>query len=92
MARINEWRNSALPVRLFVVDALAAIPLFLAIVHLRVWTVALAFVWLLAFGILSRLGYRPLVALRILRTMVAGRVSSGRPWWSRPQERYPESK
>lgn len=92
MARINEWRNSALPVKLFIVDALAAIPLLLAIVHLRVWTMALAFVWLLLFGILSRLGYRPLVALRILRTMIAGRVSSGRPWWARAQERYPEGK
>ena len=92
MARINEWRHTALPVRLFVIDALAAIPMFAVLVHFRAWTVGLAVGWLLIFGVLSHLGYRPMVALRILRTKIAGPVASGRPWWSRTQERYPEQK
>ena len=73
MARINEWRNSALPVRLGPFDALAALPLLLVLVHLRTWTFVVAVVWLVVFGILSRLGYRPVVALRMVRATRAGR-------------------
>jgi len=87
MARPNMWRGSALPVRLGPFDALAAVPLLLVFVHLRIWTIALAFVWLVVFGVLSRLGYRPVVALRRIRVWFAGPVSYGRPWWSRNQER-----
>ncbi len=87
MARPNMWRGSALPVRLFFFDALAAIPLLVVFVHFRQWTIIVAVSWFVIFGLLSRIGYRPAVALRRIRTWLAGPVSYGRPWWTREQER-----
>lgn len=87
MARPNTWRGSALPVRLGPFDALAAVPLLLVFVHLRMWTVSLAVAWLLIFGLLGRFGYKPMVALRLIRCWIVGPVSYGRPWWTREQER-----
>ena len=88
MARPNYWRDSAQTTRLFIFDALAGVPLLFMFVHLRMWTFWLAVSCFLVFGILDRLGFSFRVALRRLRSRVAGPVRYGMAWWHRHQERY----
>jgi len=84
MARIAteaHWRNSALKPRFFLIDAKAAFPLLLFLLHITMWSFILAVSAMAFFGLLERYGFSLDVFLRWLRTMLAGPRKIAIPWW-----------
>ncbi|PJD92794.1 MAG: phosphoesterase [Legionella sp.] len=76
-----HWRDSARSARFFMVDARAAFPIFLFLMHIRVWTGLLVVFSAIFFGILEHYGFTVPVFLRWLRLFFAGSVKSSTPWW-----------
>ena len=80
-SRTAHWRDSARTARFFIVDARAAFPIFLFLMHIRVWTALLVVVSAAFFGTLEYYGFTIPVFLRWLRNFFAGYVKSSQPWW-----------
>ena len=76
-----HWRDSARTTRFFMVDARAAFPIFLFLMHIRVWTGVLVLVSAVFFGIIEHYGFTVPVFLRWLRDFLAGPIKSSQPWW-----------
>ena len=76
-----HWRDSACSARFFMVDARAAFPIFLFLMHIRIWTASLVVISAVFFGIIEHYGFTVPVFLRWLRNFFAGRVKSAKPWW-----------
>lgn len=76
-----HWRDSSRPARLFMVDARAAFPVFLFLMHIRVWTAVLALVTIVIFGFIEHAGFSIPVFLRYVRTKLAGPRKVAVPWW-----------
>lgn len=77
----THWRDSARRPRFFWVDARAAFPLMLFILHVRVWTAIIALVAMLSFALLERYAFTVNVFLRWLRSKLAGPRKVASPWW-----------
>lgn len=75
------WRDSARNPRFFFVDALAAMPLVLFLVHIKAWTFYLAIVTMIFFAILERFKFTVPIFMRWLRSTMAGRVRVSHPTW-----------
>ncbi|MES2212280.1 MAG: IcmT/TraK family protein [Pseudomonadota bacterium] len=76
-----HWRNSARRPKLWIIDAYAAFPLLLFLLHIRWWTFTLALGTMLFFGILERFGFTLPIFRRFLRATIAGAHRTARPWW-----------
>ena len=84
MAKFSDsthWRDSARSARFFIVDARAAFPLLLFLLHMRLWTFTIAIIAMAFFGLLERYGFSLVVFGRWLRNVMAGPVKSCQPWW-----------
>ncbi len=77
-----HWRDSARAAKFFFVDATAAFPILLFLVHIKLWTFILAAVIMTFFTILNRFGYTMDVFVRIFRSMLAGPRKAAIPWWT----------
>jgi len=87
MAKRNSWRDSARTVRFFIFDAKAGIPFFFFLAHVSYWTLAISVLSFVVFGVLERFGYSLVVALRLLRSTLAGPVRFAVAWWDKPQKK-----
>jgi len=76
-----HWRDSARPARFFVIDARAAFPLLLFLLHIRVWSFFVAIIAVCFFAILERYGFSLTIFGRWLRAWFAGPLKSSHPWW-----------
>jgi intracellular multiplication protein IcmT len=76
-----HWRDSARNARFFLVDARAAFPLLMFLLHIRVWTFVLAIVVIMFFAALERYGFSLLVFGRWLRSTLAGPRKTAIFWW-----------
>jgi intracellular multiplication protein IcmT len=76
-----HWRDSARPARFFIVDAQAAFPLLLFLLHIKVWTFLIAVSAMLFFTTLNRFGFSISVFLRVFRSFLAGKRKKSYPWW-----------
>ena len=76
-----HWRDSARPAKFFFIDAKAAFPMILFLVHIKWWTFILAAVFMTFFTLLGRYGYSVEVFLRIFRSFLAGPRKMVIPWW-----------
>lgn len=76
-----HWRDSARSARFFIVDARAAFPTFIFLMHIRVWTGILVLVSAVFFGIIEHYGFTVPVFLRWIRSTLAGSLKSSKPWW-----------
>jgi len=84
MARVKteaHWRDSARSPRFFFIDARAAFPLLLFLLHIRLWSFILALVTMLFFWGLERYGFSLIVFLRWMRNVFAGPHKIAIPWW-----------
>ena len=84
MANIPDsahWRDSARSARFFLVDARAAFPIFLFLMHIRVWTGVIVLISAVFFGIIEHYGFTVPVFLRWLRSFMGGRRKMSQPWW-----------
>ena len=77
-----HWRDSARSAQFFFIDAKAAFPLILFLVHIKMWTFIVAVVMMTFFTLLSRYGYSVEVFLRIFKSKLAGPRKMARPWWT----------
>jgi len=77
----THWRDSARRPRFFLVDARAAFPLMLFLLHIRIWTAVLALLAMLFFALVERYGFTIPVFLRWLRSKLAGPHKTATPWW-----------
>lgn len=76
-----HWRDSARPAKFFIIDAKAAFPVFLFLLHIKLWTFIIAVLATLFFTMLNRFGYSVEVFLRYGRSFIAGRRKMAIPWW-----------
>lgn len=76
-----HWRDSARTARFFMVDARAACPIFIFLMHIKVWTGMLVIVSAVFFGVIEHYGFTVPVFLRWLRSFAAGPIKSSQPWW-----------
>lgn len=77
----THWRDSARNTRFFLVDARAAFPIFLFLMHIRIWTAILVLISTVFFGIIEHFGFTVPIFFRWLRTMIAGNLKlSQTPW------------
>lgn len=76
-----HWRDSARQARFFFVDAYAAFPILLMLLHIRVWTFLLAIGFMIFFAILERFKFTVPVFFRWLRNFMAGPIKIAKPWW-----------
>lgn len=76
-----HWRDSARSARFFVVDARAAFPIFIFLMHIKLWTGMLVLVSAVFFGVIEHFGYTVPVFFRAVRSFLAGNIKSSQPWW-----------
>lgn len=76
-----HWRDSARRAKFFFIDAEAAVPLILFLVHIRVWTFITASIIMFFFAVLSHYGCSVGMFFRILRAKFAGPRKMAIPWW-----------
>jgi intracellular multiplication protein IcmT len=76
-----HWRDSARNARFFFIDAKAAFPLLIFLLHISWVTLIFAIAATLFFTALNRFGYSVEVFLRIIRGAVGGRLKTAHPWW-----------
>lgn len=69
----THWRNSMKPARFFFLDARAAVPFVIAMLHLRWYTLVLAAITTLIFYFLEVRGLNFFAALRALRVWLVTR-------------------
>ncbi len=78
----SHWRDSARNAKFFFIDAKAAFPILLFLVHIKLWTFIIAMVVMVFFTVLNRFGYTIDVFFRIFRSMLAGPRKMAIPWWT----------
>ncbi len=84
MGNFNEdshWRDSARSARFFIIDARAAFPFLLFLLHIRLWTFIVACIAMSFFALLEKLGFNLTVFFRWLRSFLAGPHKTSSPWW-----------
>ncbi len=82
-----HWRDTARSVRFWIFDFRAAFPLFVMLLHIRMWTIITAVIATLFFAALERYGFTVIVFLRSIRTWLAGPRKVVYPWWVRSKSR-----
>ncbi|MBN1684887.1 MAG: IcmT/TraK family protein [Gammaproteobacteria bacterium] len=78
---MGYWRDSSRVPRFFLVDAWAALPLLLFLLHIRMWTFITAIIATIFFATIERYGFSMLVFLRWLRNFLGGSRKKAIPWW-----------
>lgn len=77
----GNWRDTARPVRLWMVSANATFPVVFSLFHLRTWTILVAIACIVALTVLEYYGFTLVVFIRYLRSMIAGKRRTATPWW-----------
>ena len=77
----SHWRDAARTPRFFFVDAFAAFPLVLMLLHIRMWTFLVAIGAMTFFMILERFKFTLPVFRRWVKTTLAGPIRTAYPWW-----------
>ena len=77
------WRYTALPVRLFMLDARACVPLLIGVTKWSWTTLYIAVLGTAFFGALSYFGLTVPAVFRLVRRRLAGPVCPATPAWSR---------
>ena len=78
---VVHWRDSARTARFFGIDARAAFPLLLLLLHIRLWTFVICVVFTLFFAAIERYGFSVVVFGRWLRCAITGPRKMSCPWW-----------
>lgn len=68
------WRDTGITTRFFFLDAQCFVMLIPFLVHMSKLTMWISLLSILFFGIIERRGISPIIALRMLRTKINGRI------------------
>ncbi len=82
-AATAHWRDSARSPRFFLIDARAAFPIFIFLLHIKLWTGTLVVVSAIFFSTIEHYGFTVPIFFRVLRNFLAGSLKSSQPWWVR---------
>lgn len=77
----SHWRDSSRQARFFFVDAAAAFPIVIMLLHVRLWTFLATISCMIFFAILERFKFTIPVFFRWIRAFIAGPIKLARPWW-----------
>ena len=77
------WRNTALPVKVAILDARACIPVLIFVLHWSLLDLYIAIFGVTFFGVISWFGLTVPACIRLLRRMVVGGVRPAVPAWKR---------
>lgn len=77
------WRATALPVRVFVLDARACLPVLVAVLHWSWTTLCIGLVGMVVFGVISFFGLTMPAAFRVMRRWLIGSRRTALPTWKR---------
>ncbi|MBS5903731.1 MAG: hypothetical protein DI601_23405 [Azospirillum brasilense] len=77
------WRNTALPVRILMLDARACIPIMCFVVYWSWTTLYIALAGTVCFGVISFFGLTVPKMLRTLRRWLVGSIRPAVPAWRR---------
>ena len=77
------WRNTGLPVRFFMLDARACLPMLVTVVYWSWTTLYIGVIGLTFFSLISALGLTLPAMLRLIRRLLAGPVRPAVPVWNR---------
>lgn len=77
------WRNTGLPVRVFMLDARTCLPILSFFVYWSWLTLYVAIAGTLFFGTISFLGLTLPALFRVLRRFLVGTVRPAVPVWNR---------
>jgi intracellular multiplication protein IcmT len=77
------WRNTMLPVRLYIMDARALVPVLIFLLHWRWATFYLAGGGIAVFTVLEWFGLTFPAAIRTIRRMIVGRLRPAVPAWKK---------
>ena len=83
MHKQSIWRNAGRTPTILMMDARALFPLFIWLMHMRMWTFVLAVLSTIFFAVLAWQGYSLPVLIRTIHHKVRGPVCYARPWWHR---------
>lgn len=76
-----HWRDIARTPRFYFMDSLAAFPLLLFLLHIRLWTFLAALAIIVFLMVLERFKFTIPVFMRWLRSTLAGPLRITKPWW-----------
>lgn len=76
-----HWRDTARPARFFIIDAKAAFPFLLFLLHIKLWTFVLACVATVFFTLLARWGFTVSVFWRWFQCSITGPRKIVSPKW-----------
>lgn len=78
---VGYWRDSARVPKFYLIDAGAALPMLIFLLHIRLWTFMVAILATIFFTILARYGFTVTVFFRWLRNFLGGSRKRSIPWW-----------
>ena len=78
-----SWRDSARTPRFYFMDSLAALPILLFFLHIRLWTFLTVLAIVMFLIILERFKFTLPVFKRWLVATLAGPIRVAQPWWRR---------
>jgi intracellular multiplication protein IcmT len=77
------WRNTALPVRILMLDARACLPVLCVVVYWSWTTLYIALLGTAFFGLISFFGLTMPALFRVVRRWLVGRLRPAVPAWKR---------
>ncbi len=77
----THWRDSARIPRFYFMDAFAAFPLLLFLLHIKLYTFLIAIGFTLFFIVLEKFKFTVPVFFRWVRSTLAGPLRIAKPWW-----------
>ena len=77
----THWRDSARTPRFFFMDAKAAFPLILFLLHMTMVTFLIAIGFVIFFSVLERFKFTVPIFLRWVKSQLSGTERLSHPWW-----------
>lgn len=81
MNNSSLWRMASVSPTVMGIPCLAYCPIFIWLLHFRMWTLMFSIVTIVFSGILARYGYTYTVFIRKILYSFRGKQILARPWW-----------
>jgi len=77
----THWRDAARTPRFYFMDAMAAFPIMLFLMHMSLWTFVTSLVFISFFVLLEKFKFTIPVFTRWFKATLAGPLRLSKPWW-----------
>ena len=79
----GSWRDTGREAKLWIFNSSATFPILFFLFSPSFTAAGLVVLTIVVLMLLDYYGFKPIVFLRLIRSMLAGRVKLARPWWLR---------